>query len=758
MDASAGNGPSHGVLGRNRGRWVAAGVLIFILLCSRSVSQFQFVILLAVSLLSMGWFGHRVLAWLGLASTAQGPGLFLKAWLGQFALLLVWLVSAPLAWAWTSWADLPLALPFMVMAALSISLLLHRTQARGFARSLVPSCSGSSLPTLLGLFALVATAALYSRRAGALGLDTHQHIAFTTAMYEAGYPLLTAGGTAWLEKYPKLLHVLASLWAWPGMGHHLGPFLKVQPALQATLAVVGLTELVWGRLRSRGLSPALLMAGGALLLAGLGALMLRGTTYFYPVADLNSTGRLSALAVLLLPALAATLHGMARNRRSAAFCWAALPFAGAMAVKLNPSLAVAYAGFSVPLFLCVAVFPWLHTRGLSLRLLMPLLGLFTGTAAGVVLLLADPYYLQLVAEAVPEVRAGLQQFLGLRLYTPPSVALVEGSLPEALRAAVMWELWHGPQPAPWTQWMPDSSQFLWRAIHPLGHALALASIAAGLAALLWRRWAAESRRLLVSILGWQIGLLLSVLCAQRLANIVLLALGHSSLEASLLSTYSQRYIDLLGMYALLIQSMLALASLLLLLDAVGAGRHLRALPKASLRRATAIVVALGALAFAVVPPPAPRARTMGWPYPVDEKQVRAFQQAEARLPADAVVLVPAYSVMLNGREDWVLPSASVAPYLPFGQRDYLFNVRLGAGYPFTARDLRQLLCSNKPAAARQQLRRLGVTHVLIDRSDRATDRDMLETRLCMTELGRLGLSVQDAIAAPGGLFFYPLQP
>ncbi|MGM3151375.1 SprT-like domain-containing protein, partial [Escherichia coli] len=43
-------------------------------------------------------------------------------------------------------------------------------------------------------------AALYSRRAGALGLDTHQHIAFTTAMYEAGYPLLTAGGTAWLEK------------------------------------------------------------------------------------------------------------------------------------------------------------------------------------------------------------------------------------------------------------------------------------------------------------------------------------------------------------------------------------------------------------------------------------------------------------------------------------------------------------------------------------------------------------------------------
>jgi hypothetical protein len=730
----------------------------------RNAGQAQFLVLLAVSFVGMVWLGDVFARWWRLDALSASPALFGRALLGQLVLVVAWLCAAPLTWAWSSAAGLPYALPLLVVAILAASAARHRQHLWEVVRR--PAGPGGMWLALYALaFVMLAKAAThYSFTAGALGLDTHQHIAFTFDLFNAGYPKLSAGHTQWLEKYPKMLHTLAALWAWPGLGTHIGPFVKIQPVLQAMLALFAFLELLLLWLKRHRLAPLLQQVWLTVVVLAMGYMILRGTAFLYPVEDLNSTGRLAASSILLLPLwlCAQCWFVSPLPRRTWVLAWAAFAFSGAMAAKLNPSLAISFISFTVPAWLVMAALPWWRAQGVGGKLIHPLLGLLLGGVAALGLLACDPYYLHLFAETLPSVRNLVEGPLGLHLLSAPESLDHVAPTWEHIKGVLRWELWYGPQPTLTRQYLPDSLQMMGERLLPATRALVAVSLVTCVAMITVAPSRVRSDRRFGVLLALQVALVLGVAAALRVSNIVTLSLGHETLEASLLSTYTQRYIGLLSMYATLLHVAVSLAVLALAAGAlIDWRRPDRALPRwlhvagsAGLSLAVVLTVAV----FVRVDIKGVTPADQGWTYPISEADVRAFQAAERNLPADAVVLAPAYAIVLNGREDWVLPSMYVTPYLPFAQRDYLFNVRLGSGYGYQAKDLRELFCRSQPEETRAILRRAGVTHLLAHRWEGQSDARVLDGQYCLTGYRQLGAVGEAVAAGPGGLVFYRLEP
>lgn len=742
--------------------WPFALYLMIVALFAETRWQFEFVLLLTISLLTMSLIGHRLLTWLGVSPQLGTPLLFLKALLGQFVLVVIWLLCSPLTYAWTRGLGLPLALPLLVMIVASLTAWsLLRGKMSGPAGPTAASSILIWMPAVLGGLVFLKLASYYSMRAGSLGLDTHQHIAFSLDLFRAGYPKLSAGNTDWLEKYPKMLHLLTSLWAWPAMSHHMGPYLKVQPVLQATLALFALLELICCWLRRSMVDERLQVAFAALVSLLWCYVMVRGTAFLYPVMDLNSTGRLAGFGVLLAPTLCALLCWLVPTRATQLLAWTLFAFAGAMAAKMNPSLVIAYASYAAPLFAVVMLVPWWETSSISGRLVRPLFGLLVGGLLGALLLALDPYYLQLLAEISPSVHQFVQHSLGLRVLEVSqdisSAAVGMARLWEVLR----WELWYGAQPALWDQWLPAAAQIFSAKLLWATRAAAILSLLGSLAfmVLLPRRLPQSNGFVLLFIL--QLGTALALLIALRSSNVISLLLGHETLQASLLSTYTQRYVDLLTMYSVPIHWLLLSATCVLGWDALCSllSRH-EAAPAMAMPRwlmwALPLVLLGCAVAFRKVDVRGPLPESMGWTLPITEKKVRQFRSAEDKLPKDAVVLAPAYSKVLNGREDWVLPAGEVASYLPFGSRDYLFNVRLGSGYALQAHDLDAAFCHASRADARAMLRRHGITHIIATRG--SVWAPLFDREYCSLSYRDLGIWGSEVSDGPDGIVFYRILP
>jgi hypothetical protein len=747
---------------RARGKlWLFLLYLVVVAVFAKTRWQFEFMVLLTVSLLTMWLIGHRLLTWLGVDPQPGAPLLFFKALLGQFVLVSAWLLCSPLTYGWTHGLGLPLALPMLVLCVAGLAtwgLLKERSQRVDCS----PPESASVLawmPVVLGGLVCLKFASYYSMRAGSLGLDTHQHIAFSLDLFQAGYPKLSAGNTDWLEKYPKMLHLLTSLWAWPALGHHMGPFLKVQPVLQATLALFALLELTCCSLRRALVDRRLEMVFAAVLSVLWCYVMVRGTAFLYPVMDLNSTGRLAGFGVLLAPTLCALLCWLVPARATQLLAWSMFAFAGAMAAKLNPSLVIGYASYAAPLFATVMLVPWWRTGTLGGRIGWPLLGMLAGALLGILLLAGDPYYLQLLAEVSPAVHHFVEQSLGLRvLETSHDISSASAGIARVWEV-LRWELWYGPQPALWDQWLPAAAQIFSSKLLWVTRAAAVLSLLLSLAFVVLMPSKLRQRSGFVLILVLQLGTLLAVLVALRSSNIISLVLGHETLQASLLSTYTQRYVDLIAMYSVPIHWLLLSATVVLGWDT------LRALKPASLpvnreqpwaTWGVLLVMLLCAIAFRKVDVRGPPPKSMGWTLPITEKKVRQFRAAEARLPKNAVVLAPAYSKVLNGREDWVLPAGEIASYLPFGSRDYLFNVRLGSGYALQAHDLDAAFCHASRADARALLRRHGITHIIATRGSARAP--LFDREYCSLSYRDLGIWGSEVSEGPDDIVFYRILP
>lgn len=756
-----------------RGQTLRAYLLPVVILALLAVpfvhsgEQAQFLLLLAVGFAGMAGLGELVARMFRLDAVLQSPAIFVRVLLGQTGLVVLWLLLAPLTWVWGRALGLPLGLSLMCLAVVAASVtVMWRKPCAPEARQ-AHRLGGPAwlLLALLAALVLLKAATHYSLRAGALGLDTHQHIAFALDLFNAGYPKLTAGHTDWLEKYPKMLHLFAALWAWPGLGAHIGPFLKIQPVLQATLAVFAFVEVIFLWMRARALSHPAQGMWSALLAVVLGYAILRGTMFLYPVDDLNSTGRLAAFSTLLLPVLCAMFAWLepARSLRSWLLAWLSLPLAGAMAAKLNPSLAIGFVSFSVPAWLLLMAPLWWRARAMRGKVAVPLLGMVGGGLLGGLLLVTDPYYLQLMAEALPPVRQFVEQTLGLHmLATPAELSRTSDAFLEHIMQVLRWELWYGPQPGFGMQYLPESQQLMGQRLLPVTRLLIAITSVLAVAMLTIAPEAIRRRRAFSLLLAAQIALIIAVAVALRVSNIITLALGHETLEASLLSTYTQRYIGLLSMYAVLLHWSLLLATLVMTADALLQWRY-PALPARRWVRVPVNVLVGGVAvvlvaAFVLVDIKGVTPSDQGWTFPITEADVRAFRRAESQLPDDAVVLAPAYAIVLNGREDWVLPSMYVTPYLPFAQRDYLFNVRLGSGYGYFARDLRSMFCRSQAEQTRAMLRRAGVTHLLAHRLPGQSDARVMDGQYCLTGYRQLGASEEPVAVGPDGLVFYRLDP
>lgn len=732
-----------------------------------SGAQAHFLLLLAISFAGMAWLGEMVARLFRLDTVMQSPAIFVRVLLGQTGLVVFWVLLAPLTWAWGQGIGLPLGLSAMCLALVAGTVTsVYRKHGTPLAGEMdYPTRPAWLLLALLAALVLLKAATHYSLRAGALGLDTHQHIAFALDIFNAGYPKLTAGHTDWLEKYPKQLHVFAALWAWPGLGAHIGPFVKIQPVLQATLAVFAFVELVLLWMRTRLVSAPAQVLWSVLLAPILGYAILRGTMFLYPVDDLNSTGRLAAFSTLLFPALCAMLAWLApaHSPRPWLLAWLGMPLAGAMAAKLNPSLAIAFVSFSAPAWFLLVAPLWWRAPRLRGKVTVPLLGLFGGGLLGGLLLVTDPYYLQLMAESLPPVRQFVEQTLGLKMLAAPTeLSRTSDAFLDHVLQVLRWELWYGPQPGFSMQYLPESQQLMGQRLLPATRLLAAITSVLAVVMLTVAPEAIRRRRAFVLLLVTQISLILAVAIALRMSNITTLALGHETLEASLLSTYTQRYIGLLSMYAVLLHWTLLLAILVMTADvllqwccpAFAEGRVARGSAGVLAGSIALLLVA----AFILVDIKGVTPADQGWTFPITEADVRAFQDAESQLPDGAVVLAPAYAIVLNGREDWVLPSMDVTPYLPFAQRDYLFNVRLGSGYAYFAKDLRSMFCRAQTGQTRKLLRQAGVTHLLAHRSPGQSDAQVLDGQYCLTGYRQLGAGGEPVAVGPDGLVFYRLEP
>jgi len=723
--------------------------------------QLEFMLLVMVSLLTMSLIGYRLLTWLGISPQSGASLVFVNALLGQFVLVVVWLLCSPLTYAWTRALGLPLAIPLLVMCVAGMatwSLLKGRARSPA-ATAALPAPLLAWVPAVLGGLVCLKLSSYYSMRAGSLGLDTHQHIAFSLDLFRAGYPKLSAGSTDWLEKYPKMLHLLTSLWAWPGLGHHMGPFLKIQPVLQATLALFALFELIGCWLRRSLIDQRMQIAFVALVSLVWCYVMVRGTSYLYPMADLNSTGRLAGFGVLLVPTLCAVLCWLVPARAVHLLAWTLFAFAGAMAAKLNPSLVIGYASYAAPLFVMVMLLPWWRTGSVGGRLGWPMLGMLTGGVLGGLLLACDPYYLQLLAEVSPAVHHFVVQSLGLRvLETSHDISSTSGGVVR-LGEVLRWELWYGPQPQLWEQWLPGAAQIFSPKLLWATRAASVLSLLLSMGFIVLMRGRLAKRNGFVLLFVLQFGALLATLIALRSSNIISLLLGHETLQASLLSTYTQRYVDLLAMYSVPIHWLLLCAISVLAWDTV---RSLRVAPSPDAEAPrwavwTLLLVLLAcAVAFRKVNVQGPSPKSMGWTLPITEKKVRQFRAAEDRLPPGAVVLAPAYSKVLNGREDWVLPAGEIASYLPFGARDYLFNVRLGSGYPLQANDLDAAFCHASRADARALLRRHGITHIIATRGSAGAP--LFDREYCSLSYRDLGIWGSEVSEGPDSIVFYRILP
>lgn len=717
--------------------------------------QGVFALLLLLSFCSMAWVGHVVLSLLG-GERTNFSGLFFKTLVGQFAFLLVWILVSPLLYFVRIILEVPAFLSFIAAAALLLSLFFFRSLIR-FGKTELPKYQPSDLALVFfGIAALLKIGAYYSASAGALGLDTHQHIAFALNTLDSGYQRLEAGSTGVIDEYPKIFHAITAIWAWPGFGGHIGPYLKIQPALQSLLCVLSLVELTRARFLA-DLSREIQFLWVAASIAVLSYVIFRGSTFVYPISDLNSTARLSAASTLWMPILIALYASLAGGRAATIATWASLPVSAALSAALNPSLALAWLTVTLPAWFVFVVVPGLRRRSKP-ELVAGLCGLLLGGAAAALILLSNSYYLNLLGERSENVRSVLEWF-GLRLDLSQSS---EGlgldlnlGLPR-ISEVLQWVAWRDPATDWARQMLPQSSHYLapWLASFSLSFAL----ITLGLFALTDAFASSQNRMSALKLAGLQVSFFAVSILTWFVATVFLLLVGHATLEASLLSTYVHRYVDLLGLVILPFQWVLSLAlSARLMSTWFPSFSPVSGMSRRLFGGLGLAVIGGSALFVFLQDVPGPSKESMGWPNPVSEVQLQEFRRVEALLPAGSRVLAPALPALLNGREEWILPVGRESTFLPFARGSYIFNVRLGEGYTMTALDLRRAFCDGDVETARSFIRRESIDFIFVVRGKAESTDAVLDRKYCNLRYADIGVVAEGAVFGKNGISFYPLS-
>jgi len=138
--------------------------------------------------------------------------------------------------------------------------------------------------------------------------------------------------------------------------------------------------------------------------------------------------------------------------------------------------------------------------------------------------------------------------------------------------------------------------------------------------------------------------------------------------------------------------------------------------------------------------------------------LRALRAVEAAIPSEDGVIIPAEHVAIADWEHWVLPFGDTGALLPYGERRYLFNVYIGASYPFSWRDLEDVLCSRDPTVRSRFLERTHARWVLLrDREARDAKEAVQrpQPRMCGLSFAALGAELP-AVREEQGIFLFRL--
>jgi hypothetical protein len=713
-------------------------------------------------------------------------GISLPPWtaiyLGQFAVLAV---SAPVfalngLAAAASERSLPL---YAILGPATVALVVLR---RGDLRT----APRLDLLALLGLGSVALVVSIYSGHLSALGLDTHEHLAWTRQIVARGYVPLAEPGTAIVGDYPRGFHALAALWVSASFAPAAGPFVKAMPFLQDALPALAFAEQMV-EARSRSFAGARWRWEVTLGLAFYAyAFLIVPMTY--PGPDLLGTPRYSSGGLLLLPV---ALVAIARAQGAPRAAWmgiAALPLVLAWCITWNPI---------VPFLLVLVTLPvlaafWVALRPAPLRGALapgPRAAFAICAAAALLTLAQDPWVVSQAANRLPAAgsllaRTGLvtlDRAVALGVATPREKPVHDAParppchdarcvlaaaghaaadalrVPvDSLRAAAADVKQIALSPRLGTLRDAFLGALLYRppliaeyAALPFAAWIAAAALLAAWRAARRRERVAGGRMLAASLAGLLVGAV-----ALAFAGGLAAALNDGRHESILLAGYLGGAGGVVsGAFFWLLFSAATVVLAAPILDRAG-GPNPSSPPRLRLAPAAAALLAWIALPLAARLNLHRPIQHQGFRGPVGLADLRALREIEAAIPAGDAVIIPAEHANIADWEHWILPLGETTALLPYGERRYLFDVYLGASYPFSWRDLEDGLCSPDPAVRREFLDRAGARWALV-RDTAAPDAAaaLRQPRLCGTSLEAFGAKLP-AVREERGIFLFRLAP
>lgn len=752
---------------------------VALLLPVRSFQQAIFAGGLALALITFWLWGR--------AAGRAALGVPLPSWtavyLGQFALLAV--ISPILAanglFAAASGHSLPL--PAIVGPATVTLAVFRRSDPR-----LAPRVD---LLALIGLGSIALVVSIYSGHLSALGLDVHEHTAWVQQILARGSVPLAEPGTAIVGDYPRGFHLLVALWDAAAFAPAAGPFVKAMPFLQVALPALALAEQM---VEARASDPAAARWRWELAL-GLAfyVYVFLLVPAVYPGPDLLGTPRYSSGGLLLVPVVLVAIARVRQAPRAARAAIAALPLLAAWSIIWNPIVPILLAVVTVPVLAAL----WIALRPARLRELLAgrrPAALVLCAALGALALIQDPWVVSTAADRVPAAsallaRTGLVTFRqaaaselatarekpvhdapgappchDLRCLSAAAAQAAAGALRlplDSLRAAALDLKRIALSPG-----LPALKDAFLGAL--LFHPPLFADYAAlpfaafiGAAALVaaWRARRAHERlpfsggSLLAASLAGLLAGAIALAFAARLAA----ALDDGRHESIILSGYlggAGRHVSAAFFWLPFCAATAVLAGPFL--DRRGEEGEARPPSRQRLSRGLA---AVGLLAWIALPLAARLnlhrpLQHRGFYGPIGLADLQALRRIEEAIPPGDAVIVPAEHANIADWEHWVLPLGETAALLPYGERRYLFNVYLGASYPFSWRDLEERLCSGAPAVRQAFLARAGARWALVrDTKARDAAAALMQPRICGRSLAELGAVLPPARELRGIFLF-----
>jgi hypothetical protein len=655
------------------------------------------------------------------------------------------------------------------------------------------------LLALLGLGSVALVVSIYSGHLSALALDIHEHLTWVRQIVTRGHVPLDEPPTGIVGDYPRTFHVLTALWNAAGLSAPAGPFAKAMPFLQNALPALALAEQM---VDARAPKAAASRRGWEIVL-GLAfytyAFLL--VPMVYPSRDLLGTPRFSSGGLLLLPIVLLFVARVQHAPRAACLALTTAPLLAAWALSWNPIVVVLLVVVTVPVAVAflVALRP-ARSQGPGRR--ETLAAVAISATLGTLVLVQDPWVVTMAARHVPACRSllartGLVTFdeavaLGRASPREKSVRNAKAAPPcgdarcvLALAASVAWDALSAPMASARTAVVDLRRLGLSPSVRDSRDAFrdsffvrpAIIADFAGLpffacvaSAVLLSAWRAlrrsrsdgpedsdGGRALVASLVG-----LAAAGSAMAFAAGLAAALNDQRHESFLLAGYlgvAGGHVSLAFFWLLFAAAICVLAQPLLTRPASPGPDH-----PAPCQRAAVILAGAGLLLWTALPLAARLnlhrpIQHRGFWSAVGVEDLRALRQVEAAIPPADGVIVPAEHMNLPDWEHWVLPLGHTTALLPYGERRYLFNVYLGASYPFSWRDLEEGLCSKDPEVRSRFFERSGARWALVrDLAARDAAAALHQPRMCQdrgVSLGDLGAELP-AVREQGGIFLFRL--